>query len=61
MSIAFTADACLDDKAPRHLFIAGDVLSCNDFVEIMTALSGEKYSYRRIIRAFVTVTKNLLL
>jgi uncharacterized protein YbjT (DUF2867 family) len=43
----FTAAAALDDTTPRYLRIAGDRLSCNDFVNLMTELSGEPYKLFR--------------
>lgn len=39
----FTADVAVDDKTPRYLRIAGDRLSCNDFVKLLTELTGKKY------------------
>lgn len=39
----FAAEAALDDGTPRYLRIAGDRLSCRDFVELLTGLSGKKY------------------
>ncbi|MFT3901585.1 MAG: NmrA family NAD(P)-binding protein [Niabella sp.] len=39
----FTAKAALDDDSPRFLKIAGDCLSCNDFVKLLTGISGKKY------------------
>ena len=39
----FTAEAAIDDSAPRYLRIAGDRLSCNDFVNLLTELTGNKY------------------
>jgi len=44
---AFTADVCLDDTAPRHLFIAGSVLSCNDFVGLLSEITGTPYKLLR--------------
>lgn len=35
----FTADAAVDDNTPRYLRIAGDKLSCNDFVKLLTELT----------------------
>lgn len=43
----FTAEAALDGKAPRYLRIAGDRLSCNDFVELLSVLTHEKYKLFR--------------
>ncbi len=39
----FTAHAALDDTTPRYLRIAGDALSCNDFVQLQSELTQEKY------------------
>jgi nucleoside-diphosphate-sugar epimerase len=39
----FTAEAALDDNTPRYLRIAGDRLSCNHFVELLTELTHKKY------------------
>lgn len=44
---AFTADVCLDDTSPRHLFIAGSVMSCNDFVSLLSTLTGTRYKLLR--------------
>jgi nucleoside-diphosphate-sugar epimerase len=44
---AFTANVCLDDTSPRHLFIAGSVLSCNDFVKLMTDITDTRYKILR--------------
>ncbi|NBU05737.1 MAG: NmrA family protein, partial [Sphingobacteriia bacterium] len=35
----FTAAAAIDDNTPRYLRIAGDKLSCNDFVKLLTELT----------------------
>lgn len=39
----FTAEAALEEQTPRFLKIAGDRLSCNDFVNLLTDITGEKY------------------
>ena len=39
----FTAEAAMDDNTPRYLRIAGDRLSCNDFVKLLTELTGSNY------------------
>jgi nucleoside-diphosphate-sugar epimerase len=39
----FTAAAALDDNAPRYLRVAGDRLSCNDFVTLLTTLTSSQY------------------
>jgi nucleoside-diphosphate-sugar epimerase len=43
----FTAEAALEDSTPRFLRISGDVRSCNDFVELLTRLTGTKYKLFR--------------
>jgi nucleoside-diphosphate-sugar epimerase len=43
----FTAAAAMDDDAPRYLRIAGDRLSCNDFVKLLTELTGKPYKLFR--------------
>ncbi len=43
----FTAEAALEDNTPRYLRIAGDTLSCNDFVKLLTALTNKKYKLFR--------------
>lgn len=43
----FTAEAALDDGTPRYLRIAGDRLSCNDFVKLLTELTGKQYKLFR--------------
>ncbi len=44
---AFTAKVALDEQTPRYLHIAGDILSCNDFVALLTALTGKRYKIFR--------------
>lgn len=44
---AFTAEAALDDNTPRYLRVAGDRLSCNDFVKLLTALTSKPYKLFR--------------
>jgi len=39
----FTAKAALDDDAPRYLKIAGDCISCNDLVKLLTEISRKQY------------------
>jgi nucleoside-diphosphate-sugar epimerase len=39
----FTADVALDDDSPRYLRIAGDKLSCKEFVKLLTELTSKKY------------------
>ncbi len=43
----FTAEAAIEDNTPRYLRIAGDTLSCNDFVKLLTALTNKKYKIFR--------------
>ncbi len=43
----FTANAAMDDDTPRYLRIAGDTLSCNDFVKLLSQLTGKKYKLFR--------------
>ena len=39
----FTADAAMDDNTPRYLRIAGNRLSCNDFVNLLSELTNKNY------------------
>jgi uncharacterized protein YbjT (DUF2867 family) len=39
----YTANASLDDASPRYLKIAGDVLTCNEFVDLLSQLTNKKY------------------
>jgi hypothetical protein len=39
----FTAEAAMDDNTPRFLRIAGDTLTCNDFVKLLTELTSTPY------------------
>lgn len=43
----FTASAAVDDNTPRYLRIAGDKLSCNDFVKLLTELTRKQYKLFR--------------
>jgi nucleoside-diphosphate-sugar epimerase len=43
----FTAEIAVDDNTPRFLRIAGDRLSCNEFVKLLTELTNEKYKLFR--------------
>ena len=43
----FTAAAAVDENTPRYLRIAGDKLSCNDFVKLLTELTTKKYKIFR--------------
>jgi len=59
---SFTAAVALDDDTPRYLRIAGDRLSCNDFVELLTVLTNKKYKLFRpggigLLNVVIRVTK----
>jgi hypothetical protein len=41
----FTAAAAVDENTPRYLRIAGDKLSCNDFVKLLTELTKKIIRY----------------
>jgi hypothetical protein len=41
----FTAAAAVDENTPRYLRIAGDKLSCNDFVKLLTELTTKITQY----------------
>jgi uncharacterized protein YbjT (DUF2867 family) len=43
----FTAEAALDDDTPRYMRIAGDRLTCSDFVKLLTELTGKPYKLFR--------------
>ena len=43
----FTAEAAIDDNTPRYLRIAGDRLSCNDFVKLLSELTTKDYKIFR--------------
>ena len=43
----FTAEAAMDDSTPRYLRIAGDRLSCHDFVNLLTELTHKNYKIFR--------------
>jgi len=43
----FTAAVALDENTPRYLRIAGDKLSCNTFVKLLTELTTKKYKIFR--------------
>lgn len=58
----FTAEAALDDNTPRYLRIAGDRLSCNDFVTLLTELTKNKYKLFKpggigLLNAIIRVTR----
>ena len=44
---AFTANASIDNDTPRFLRIAGDRLTCNDFVKLLSELTCKKYKLFR--------------
>jgi uncharacterized protein YbjT (DUF2867 family) len=44
---AFTAEAAMDNTAPRYLRIAGDRLCCNEFVQLLTTLTNKPYKLFR--------------
>lgn len=43
----FTAEVALDDSTPRYMRIAGDRLSCNDFVKLLSELTDKKFKLFR--------------
>ncbi len=43
----FTANAALDTDTPRYMRIAGDRLTCNDFVKLLPKLTGKPYKLFR--------------
>jgi hypothetical protein len=43
----FTANVALDENTPRFMRIAGDRLSCHDFVKLLPELTNEKYKLFR--------------
>lgn len=43
----FTAAAAIDDNTPRFLRIAGEKLTCNDFVQLLSELTNNKYKILR--------------
>lgn len=43
----FTAAAAVDENTPRYLRIAGDRLSCNDFVKLLSEITTKKYKLFR--------------
>jgi uncharacterized protein YbjT (DUF2867 family) len=44
---AYTAEVAIDDNTPRYMRIAGDRLSCQDFVELLSTITNEKYKILR--------------
>ncbi len=58
----FTAEVAMDDNTPRFLRIAGDKLSCNDFVKLLIELTNEKYKLFRpggisLLNAVIKLTR----
>ncbi|MCC5943194.1 MAG: NmrA family NAD(P)-binding protein [Balneolaceae bacterium] len=58
----FTAEAALDRETPRYLRIAGDRLSCNDFVELLTKITGQRFKLFRpggigLLNVLIKVTR----
>lgn len=43
----FTAEVALDDNTPRYMRIAGDRLTCNDFVKLLSELTDHQYKLFR--------------
>jgi nucleoside-diphosphate-sugar epimerase len=43
----FTAAAAVDNNTPRYLRVAGDQLTCNDFVKLLSELTHKKYKLFR--------------
>ncbi len=43
----FTSEVAIDDNTPRYLRIAGDRLTCNDFVKLLTELTAKNYKTLR--------------
>jgi len=43
----FTAEVAMDDNTPRYMRIAGDRMTCNDFVTLLTQLTGKPYKLFR--------------
>jgi nucleoside-diphosphate-sugar epimerase len=43
----FTANAALDETTPRFLRIAGDRMTCNDFVTLLTEVTGNSFKIFR--------------
>ncbi len=58
----FAARVAVEDNTPRFLRIAGDRLSCNDFVKLLTELTNEKFKlFRpggiRLLNFVISLTK----
>lgn len=58
----FTAEVAMDEETPRYLRIAGERLSCNQMVALLTELSGKKYKLLRpggikLLNVLIKITK----
>jgi hypothetical protein len=58
----FTAEVAMDDNTPRFLRIAGDKLSCNDFVKLLNELTNDRYKLFRpggisLLNAVIKLTR----
>ncbi len=59
---AFTAEVALDKDTPRYMRIAGDRLTCNDFVRLLPELTGKPYKLFRpggigLLKFMIRLTK----
>lgn len=43
----FTAEAAMDENTPRYMRIAGDRLSCNDFVKLLSEITKQEFKLLR--------------
>lgn len=60
----FTAEVALDENTPRYMRVAGDRLSCNDFVALLSNLTHEKHKLFRpggigLLNLLIKVTRFL--
>ncbi len=58
----FTAEVALDDNTPRFMRIAGDRLTCNDFVKLLSELTDQQYKLFRpggisLLNAVISMTR----
>ncbi len=58
----YTAEAALDDNAPRYLKIACDQLSSSDFVDLMNKITGKKFKLLnggnlKMLKFYIALTK----
>ncbi len=44
---SYTAEVAIDDNTPRYLRVAGDTLTCNDFVTLLSELTSTPYKLFR--------------